>query len=104
MLEVIQMLENEDRAIIFGDWNVASTSEFNTLLNAGFKPLNGGYLPYKRTYNYDQNYTSEADTSQDRFFDNIFIKGDGFGFRTVHEVYDKMLSDHLPISAKITIY
>ena len=101
--EIISILENEERVIMFGDWNVADVSEFDVFKDAGYTLMNGGYLPFKRTYNYDQNYTDTADTTQDRFFDNIIVKGDIKGFRKVWNVFDELLSDHLPISADITV-
>ena len=103
MQEIIEMLEDEERVILFGDWNVATTSEFDTLEDAGYRSINGSYLPLKRTFNYKQDYSESADESNDRYFDNILIKGIFVGSLKVHEVYDQLISDHLPISAKISL-
>lgn len=103
MLEIAELCKSSKRVMLFGDWNVADTSEYNTLAESGYRSLNGGYLPYKRTYNYNQNYDLNADKSKDRYFDNILIKGDFTGFFEVHEKYKELMSDHLPVSAKVNM-
>jgi endonuclease/exonuclease/phosphatase family metal-dependent hydrolase len=103
MEEIIEMFKNEERVILFGDWNVQSFSEFDTLINAGYKSINGRYAPLQRSYNSEQNYTKTADKTKDKYFDNILIKGSFVGTLKVHEVYDQLLSDHLPVSAEITM-
>lgn len=104
MLEIAALCEKSKRVMLFGDWNVADTSEYSTLTDAGYRSVNGGYLPYERTYNYSQDYSAAADKSEDRYFDNILIKGNFTGFFEAHEEeYKHLMSDHLPVSAEINI-
>ena len=101
--EIIQMLSASDTAIIFGDFNTISDSEYNLFTNAGYTIMNGGYLPFEKTWDaLNLQYAP----------DNIIIKGNGYGFRKrldaqyVHgsePASDRIISDHLPMSAHITI-
>ena len=98
MCELVELTKNEPNVIVCADCNTASIAEFKTLTEAGFEPVNDG----TRTYNYKQDYTAAADTSQDRCFDNIFIKGDFTGQSKVYDdMYDCLMSDHLPISTNL---
>ena len=103
MQELIQMLADEERAIVFGDWNTHSFSEFDVLTQAGYTLLNGGYLPAERTYNTDRDYTDQADPSHDLFLDNIAVKGNIRGYGTVRNIYEQALSDHLPVVGEVTV-
>ena len=103
MQELIQMLADEECAIVFGDWNVRSLDEFDVMTQAGYTMLNGSYLPAERTYNTDGDYTDQADPTHDLFLDNIAVKGSIRGYGTVRNIYAQSLSDHLPVVGQVTV-
>ena len=93
MQELIDHLKTKDRFILFGDFNVESTSEFDTLKNAGYTNVNGGYLGWKKTY-----------TSGEYYYDNIFVsEGIIVNKYDVPNVSENLTSDHLPLIANLTI-
>ena len=111
-LEIFNSLVKDyDNAILFGDWNGNSEEEFNIFKENGYALCNGGYFAFQNTH---------SAIEQTIPLDNIIFKGNIFGARyKVYEPYrfkidttgkpstneeDYYISDHLPISAKLTLF
>lgn len=101
--KMITLLSSYDTAIIGVDANASSEEEANViksyLKTNGFRTANWDYAGYLPTYNPSSNIY--------KCIDSIFIKGTA-RFTNIEVVpaseYDKLLSDHLPVIADITIY
>ena len=100
---MITLLSSYDTAIIGIDTNASSEDEANVLKSYlktnGFRTANWDYAGYLPTYNPSSNIY--------KCIDSIFIKGTA-RFTNIEVVpaseYNKLLSDHLPVIADITIY
>ena len=86
--ELITKFASEPKVIMMGDWNVASFSQFDPFVEAGYILGNKGQATF-------------SDTNLTKALDNIIVKGVELSNFTV--VQTSGLSDHLPIYATITL-
>lgn len=86
--ELITKFASEPKVIMMGDWNVASFSQFDPFVAAGYTLGNKGQATY-------------SDTNTTKALDNIIVKG--VEISNVGVVQTSGLSDHLPIYATITL-
>ena len=105
--EIIEtLLADKENAILFGDFNTRSISEFDIFIENGYQILNGGYLG---TF-----LTNGAATTATAPLDNIIIKGDhvkGYAWRAdalfdsghVGNV-DYYVSDHYPLVGNVVVF
>lgn len=102
---MINLMKQHKYAVIMCDFNAQTTAFYDEFINQGLKIANGGYKPFKFTYSYDPaDFNSDTPSSNIRYFDNI-ITTDNIVISnvTVHNTYDALSSDHIPISAELTI-
>ena len=91
---LITAFQNDPYVILYADFNVNSSDEFDQFLTAGYNMANHDYL--------GDVYTYPADDPQYPI-DNILVKGFSVKNIQVYEDNDKLLSDHLCIFADITM-
>ena len=103
--ELQTLLNGKEYFIVFGDFNVRTTNEFDNITNVNF--ANGGYLGWNWTYSYtvdDFDYYDDP-TSNIRYFDNILVSRNiVIENSEVLNVHDKLSSDHLPVVADLILY
>lgn len=99
MQQMINILANDEYAIMCGDFNFTNEMRdqmYGIAVNAGYKLVNGGAIDWTPTWPAD-------DPSW--YIDNILVKGNiEIKNAGVQYVYDDMCSDHLPLVADLYIY
>jgi endonuclease/exonuclease/phosphatase family metal-dependent hydrolase len=101
---LLDAIKDEEYVIIFGDFN-ANNHEYDIFREYGYKLANGGEHGWKRTYNWQMNYTETANPALDRFIDNIIVSSNIIieSVEVLDYAYDYLTSDHLPIVAELII-
>lgn len=100
--ELLAILAQHERFIVFGDFNAANEfstgkaeqaqAEYNKLINAGYTVANGGRWGLMSTF-HTTNY-----------LDNICVSSNiKMISASVLDVYDEMNSDHLPLVAELVV-
>ena len=97
-MEVLQILEGHEYAVVFGDFNagngdVSAESLYSCFTDAGYRTALGDYLPFEST----------VKNSNVKYYDNI-ITTSNIIMRDVHVGDgDGLYSDHLPVFAELLI-
>ena len=95
--ELLSRISGQEYVIVLGDFNAGvgggdPQTEFNTMISAGYKAANGGYLGLMET------------THAHEKIDNIFVSSNIMIENSfVPDVYDEMNSDHLPLIAELVL-
>jgi len=97
--EILEAVENEDYAIIFGDFNPGiGISEFDIYKNAGLDLANGGFFGVFDTY------INTSNPTQKMPLDNIIVKNlKILSVERLDYAWDMCTSDHYPLYAKLQI-
>lgn len=96
LTETFEYLADEENVIICGDmnWNASNATMMALVSEAGYIQANNGYFG-----DYETRPLSGS------HIDNIFVKGRiKIENAYVPDVYDKLVSDHLPVVADVVIY
>lgn len=95
---IIEKYASATRVIICGDFNVASTNEFNAFLEAGYDAINTSEHPV-RTYPSCGSYPNTL--MPNSALDNIIVKG--FKIASSRLVNDPLITDHCGLVADLEV-
>ena len=96
--EIMTLIGAHKYAVCLGDFNAQTAEEYNDFTNSGYHIANGGYLPFVNTY-------GGLTVFQERNpFDNIVTTANIIIDNSERlDVFDDLVSDHVPFVAYLTV-